>query len=82
MYEVGRQVVVPYLRGKGISTIDKLIITHADADHVEGAEEVLQEMRVKEIHITPNSYHKEVMDDLLEEAKKQNVPIIEQMAGN
>lgn len=81
-YEVGRQVVVPYLRGKGIGAIDTLIITHADADHVEGAEEILQEIRVKEIHITPNSYNKEVMNDLLIEANRQNVPIIEQIAGN
>lgn len=81
-YEVGRQVVVPYLRGKGIGAIDTLIITHADADHVEGAEEILQEIRVKEIHITPNSYNKEIMNDLLVEAKRQNVPIIEQIAGN
>lgn len=81
-YEVGRQVVVPYLRGKGIGAIDTLIITHADADHVEGAEEILQEIRVKEIHITPNSYNKEIMNDLLVEAKRQNVPIIEQIYGN
>lgn len=82
LYEVGRQVVVPYLKGKGISTIDTLIITHADADHVEGAEEILQEIRVKEIHITPNSYNKEVMNDLLAEARRQKIPIVEQMAGN
>ena len=81
-YEVGRQVVVPYLKGKGITKIDKLIITHADADHVEGAEEVLSEIKVKEIHITPNSDHKEVMKELLMEAKKQKVRIKEQMASN
>ena len=57
-YEVGRQVVVPYLKGKGISSIDTLILTHADSDHVEGAEEILKEIRVREIHVTPNSYEK------------------------
>ncbi len=81
-YEVGRQVVVPYLKGKGITKIDKLIITHADADHVEGAEEVLEEIRIGEIHISPNSYHKDVMKDLLAEAKNQKVPVKEQMASN
>lgn len=70
-YEVGAQVVVPYLKGKGIAAIDKLIITHADADHVEGAEEVVKEIRAGEIHITPGSYKKGVMKDLLQEAKKQ-----------
>ncbi|WP_237658440.1 DNA internalization-related competence protein ComEC/Rec2 [Ureibacillus xyleni] len=81
-FEVGRQIVVPYLKGKGITKIDKLIITHADADHVEGAEEVLQEIKVEEIHITPNSYKKDIMSDLLKEAQKQKVAIKEQIASN
>ena len=64
-YEVGRQIVVPYLKGRGIQSIDTFILTHADADHVEGAEEVLKEVRVKEVHITPNSLEKAVMADFI-----------------
>lgn len=81
-YEVGRQIVVPYLKGKGIHRIDKLIITHADSDHVEGADEIVKEVEVKEIHITPNSYEKEVMKDLVMEARNKGIPVIEQMIGN
>ncbi len=80
-YEIGRQIVVPYLKGKGIHTIDKLIITHADSDHVEGAEEILKEIAVKEIHITPNSYQKEIMIELIEEARERKIPIREQKEG-
>ena len=36
-----------YLKGKGISKIDTLILSHADSDHVEGAEEILKEIRVR-----------------------------------
>lgn len=82
IYEVGRQIVVPFLKGKGITKIDTLVITHADADHMEGAEEVLREIRVKEIHITPNSAGKEVMQEVIDEAKKQQIPVIEKMAGD
>jgi len=80
-YEVGRDIVVPFLKGKGIQKIDKLILTHADSDHVEGAEEILQEIQVGEIHITPNSYTKEVMADLLTEAKREKIQVLEQMAN-
>ena len=80
-YEVGRQVVVPYLKGKGLTTIDQLILTHADADHAEGAEEVLQELRVKAIYVTPSCMGKAVMQDLWQEANKQQIPIYEMMAG-
>ncbi|MGE7919533.1 DNA internalization-related competence protein ComEC/Rec2 [Viridibacillus sp. NPDC093762] len=80
-YEVGRGIVVPYLKGSGIRAVDKLILTHADADHVEGAEEVMEEIRVKEIHVSPNSWQKSVMKDVVELAQKENIPIREQMAG-
>ena len=80
-YEVGKQVVVPFLKGKGIREIDIFIVTHADADHVEGAEEVLEEIRMREIHVTPGSLEKPVMNDLLAEAKKQRVPVKEKMQG-
>lgn len=82
VYEVGRQVVVPFLKGKGIAAIDTLIITHADADHVEGAEEVLKEIRTQQVHITPNSADKAVMGDLLNIAQNQKVPLVERLAGH
>lgn len=56
-------------------------MTHADSDHVEGAEEILQEIQVEEIHISPSSYSKEVMTDLLVEAKQQKIPVVEQIAN-
>ncbi|MGA3675981.1 DNA internalization-related competence protein ComEC/Rec2 [Lysinibacillus agricola] len=80
-YEVGRQVVVPFLKGKGIRDIDIFIVTHADADHVEGAEEILQEINMHEIHLTPGSMDKPIMQDLLMEAKKRMVQVKEKMHG-
>ncbi|GGA32622.1 DNA internalization-related competence protein ComEC/Rec2 [Psychrobacillus lasiicapitis] len=80
-YEVGRQIVVPFLKGKGINKLDTLVLTHADADHMEGAEEILQEVHVDEIHITPGSTNKNGMRDLMEEVRKQQIPMIEKVAG-
>lgn len=80
-YEVGRQIIVPYLKGRGITTVNRLILTHADADHVEGAEEVMQEVKIKEIQITPNSFQERAMDDLEAEAIKQQIHVKEKFAG-
>ncbi|WP_194841617.1 DNA internalization-related competence protein ComEC/Rec2 [Sporosarcina obsidiansis] len=74
-FEVGRNIVVPYLKAKGITKIDKLIITHADLDHMEGADEVLEEVRVKEIHIPPGSEQEETMDEVLHLAQHQKIPV-------
>lgn len=65
VYEVGRQVVVPYLKGNGISGIETLILSHPDADHAEGAEEVLELIRTKEIHATPGTLENEAMKDII-----------------
>lgn len=81
-YEIGRQVVVPFLKGKGITKIDTLVITHADADHMEAAEEILKEVKVQEVHITPDSSKKEVMQDLMVEVKKQQITIREKRFGD
>ncbi len=76
-FEVGRQIVVPYLRGRGIAKIDKLIVSHADADHMEGADEVLEEIRVSEIHISPGSQMELEMEELIHLAEVKNIPVIE-----
>ncbi|HSI67276.1 MAG TPA: DNA internalization-related competence protein ComEC/Rec2 [Planococcus sp. (in: firmicutes)] len=63
-FEIGRQVVSPYLKGRGISRIDKLILSHPDADHVEGADEILELFEVHEIHLTPGSGREGAMNEL------------------
>lgn len=63
-YEIGRQVVAPYLKGRGISSLDAFIVSHPDADHAEGAEEILALFSVNELHITPGSQSTALMKQL------------------
>ena len=72
-FEIGRQVVAPYLHGNGISSIDKLILTHPDADHAEGADEILQIFNVDELHLTPGSQNSEIVIGLKEDLKNTAV---------
>ncbi|VAW52154.1 DNA internalization-related competence protein ComEC/Rec2 [hydrothermal vent metagenome] len=39
----GSGVVMPYLRSQGIKNLDTLIISHGDADHIGGAQAILNE---------------------------------------
>jgi competence protein ComEC len=39
--DVGSSVVLPYLRSQGIQSLDYLIISHGDADHIGGAQVIL-----------------------------------------
>ncbi|QED48704.1 DNA internalization-related competence protein ComEC/Rec2 [Cytobacillus dafuensis] len=73
-YEVGKDVVVPFLKSKGIKTIDKLILTHGDADHIGGAEQVAEELKIKEILLPKTDDLSELEKNLLLTAKKKNIP--------
>ena len=81
-FEVGRQIVLPYLKGRGITKIDGLIISHAHLDHMGSAHEIVAELDVKEIHITPNSAVVVEMEKLLKVAGERNIPIIEKKDGD
>lgn len=42
----GNRVILPYLKARGITSLDGMIITHSDTDHSGGALPVLREIRV------------------------------------
>ncbi|HAP34505.1 MAG TPA: DNA internalization-related competence protein ComEC/Rec2 [Bacteroidetes bacterium] len=46
-FDAGEKNVAPYLRKNGISTIDAIIITHPDADHLGGVPYLLKNFIVK-----------------------------------
>lgn len=81
VFEVGRSIVVPFLKGKGISKVDKMILTHADSDHIEGADEVLDEIRVDEIHISPGSDKEKTMEDVMRIARGKGIPVFAMAEG-
>jgi competence protein ComEC len=48
-FDVGERVVVPALRAMGVSSLDALIVTHGDPDHILGAPPVIRAMKVGSI---------------------------------
>ncbi|WP_251635867.1 DNA internalization-related competence protein ComEC/Rec2 [Sporosarcina sp. NCCP-2716] len=81
-FRIGRQLVVPYLKGKGISKIDLLVITHAHNDHMEAADEVLQDIGVGSVHVPDGSLTEEQMMPMKEEAARKNIGIHSRQAGD
>lgn len=72
-FEVGKDVVVPFLKSKGITTIHKLILTHGDMDHMGGAKEVLKELKVKELILPISPELSALEKEILLLAEQQNV---------
>lgn len=48
-FDLGRHVLAPFLLGRGIKTIDLVILTHPHSDHLQGLIYVLDKFDVREI---------------------------------
>jgi competence protein ComEC len=48
-YEVGEKLLVPLLKKRGIRSLDTLIISHLDEDHIGGLQAVLEEFPVHRV---------------------------------
>ena len=48
-YDLGKMVVLPYLKQQSISSIDALVISHDDRDHSGGAKALFDEMPIKQL---------------------------------
>ncbi|MBA9025502.1 DNA internalization-related competence protein ComEC/Rec2 [Peribacillus huizhouensis] len=50
-YSTGEDIVIPFLKSKGFHTLDLLILTHPDADHIGSADDIVKHIDVKKIII-------------------------------
>ncbi|MHB9094345.1 MAG: DNA internalization-related competence protein ComEC/Rec2 [Eubacteriales bacterium] len=57
-YNPGEKVLLPFLRRKGVSRIDLLLLSHAHADHIQGAEALVNNMPVDMLVVNRQFYDK------------------------
>ena len=43
--DAGQRIILPYLRGRGINLIDRMVISHSDSDHIGGAATLLKHIQ-------------------------------------
>lgn len=63
------ETAVGYLKGRGRSRLDALILTHLHADHVNGAERVLSQLRVDRLYLPFQSDEDGYLPGILSAAK-------------
>lgn len=74
--DAGERHVLPFLRGQGISYIDRLAISHKDTDHVGGGLSLLKEIRFGDLIGTLPEWH-----FLLKRTKELKMPSLPCQAG-
>lgn len=81
-FEVGRDVVVPYLRYRGINHIDTVVITHGDGDHIRGLEAVVQRFSIGQVLHNAAGPADLYEQKLLRFLQQKHIPIKQVVSGN
>lgn len=72
-FDIGEEVVAPYLWNRRIQRIDVLAATHAHQDHIGGLDALLDDFRPSELWVGANA-----SPELVEHARRVGVRIVEQ----
>jgi competence protein ComEC len=73
-FDVGEQVVSPYLWSRGVRRLDTLVLTHAHSDHIGGMLAVLRNFRPRELWLSVDA-DSPPLRALLKEATARNVTV-------
>ena len=74
--KVGENIIVPYLKYEGENEVDLWILTHEDADHVNGFKEVLEGDEIRIDTIAFPAVLKEEFTETIHLAEEKNVDIL------
>ncbi len=74
--KVGETVIAPFLWQKGITTLDQIIITHADADHYNGLPFIIKHFAPTLMWTNSMTGHDRFFRAFVEEARRDGVRVV------
>lgn len=75
-YNVGENILLPYLLSRRITKIDYILCSHFDTDHCGGIKTILEDIKVKNLIISKQKENYENFNEIMQIAKKKHVNII------
>ncbi len=74
-FNIGKQVIAPFLYHQQIRTIDLLVLSHADLDHYSGAAFIITHFKPKELWVPYTHSDNDAWHAMIKTAKKNGVTI-------
>lgn len=79
-FDVGEEVVAPYLWSRRIRRLDTLVLSHAHSDHMGGMPAILRDLRPRELWVSLDA-HADAFAALLAEARSLGITVRHLHAG-
>ncbi|MCR4291830.1 MAG: DNA internalization-related competence protein ComEC/Rec2 [Candidatus Kuenenia sp.] len=72
-FDVGKQIVAPFLWSEKIKKIDLVILSHEHNDHWSGLPSIIERFNVKRVYSQPYFFQSEIGHTILERLHKKNI---------
>lgn len=81
-YDSGSRVITPYLKHRGVETVDAVILSHPHADHIGGIESVMNEFKVLNIYQSSYEYESQLYNNYVRKADSLGISVQNVYAGD
>lgn len=81
-YDVGKNILLPYLLDRGVKSIDYIIFSHFDSDHCDSALYIMNEIEVKNVIFSSKGQESDNYDEFVEIVNEKKINAISVKAGD
>ena len=74
-FDIGENILLPYLRKTGVKTLDAVFLSHFHADHVKGLIPLFGNINIKNIFIGYESLENPLYEEIIESSKERNINV-------